>query len=73
PVAGVVSGGFDAAQGFGAASAPAHGSRAWVVLEPTSLSSLDHGRAWLRPLWVAISLITLLVSLVLAAPERRRR
>jgi GT2 family glycosyltransferase len=73
PVAGVVSGGFDAAPGFGGASGPARGSRAWVVLEPTSLDSIDHGRAWLRPLWIALSLIALLTSAVLAAPERRRR
>lgn len=73
PVSGVVSGGLDAAQGFGGASGPARGSRAWVVQEPTSLASIDHDRAWLRPLWITLALLALVTTAVLAAPERRRR
>ncbi|HET6151526.1 MAG TPA: glycosyltransferase family 2 protein [Marmoricola sp.] len=73
PVASVVSGGFDAAYGFLPASAPARGSRAWMVQPTTSLSHVVVQRAWLRPGWIAISLLTILVGLVLAAPERRRR
>lgn len=73
PVAGVVSGGLDAASGLGGASGPAQGSRAWVVQEETSLSSTDDSRAWLRPGWVTVSLVALVVTAVLAAPERRRR
>jgi GT2 family glycosyltransferase len=72
PVAGAVSGGLDAANGFGGASAPGRGSRAWVVQGRTSLSSLDHDRAELRPLWVLVDLLALATCLVLAAPERRR-
>ncbi|MCW2854854.1 MAG: glycosyl transferase, family 2 [Marmoricola sp.] len=73
PVAGVVSGGFDAADGFGGASAPAAGARAWVVQETPSLTGINSHRAWLRPLWVTLSLLTLITCLVLAAPDRRRR
>lgn len=73
PVAGVVSGGMDAASGLGGASGPAQGSRAWVVQQDTSLSSVDDSRAWLRPVWVMVALIALLTTAVLAAPERRRR
>ncbi len=73
PVAGVVNGGLDAASGLGGASGPARGSRAWVVQEETTLTSVDDARAWLRPLWVAIALLGLLTTVVLAAPERRRR
>lgn len=73
PVAASVSGGLDSANGFGGASAPARGSRAWVVQEPTSLASLDHDTAQLRPVWVAVNLLALVVGIVLAAPERRRR
>ena len=72
PVADVVSGGFDAANDFGSASAPSH-ARAWVVqVDPTTKSIAD-GKATLRPAWVAICLAAWLVGLVLAAPERRRR
>jgi GT2 family glycosyltransferase len=73
PVAGAVSGGLDSANGFGGASAPARGSRAWVVQGHTSLSSLDDGRATLRPLWVLVDLFALATCLVLAAPERKRQ
>ncbi len=73
PVAGVVNGGLDAAVGLGGASAPALGSRAWVVQEETSLTSIDDTRARLRPLWVVTALGALVVTAVLAAPERRRR
>ncbi len=73
PVAGVVSGGLDAASGLGGASGPAQGSRAWVVQDETSLASIDDSRAWLRPVWVVTALLALLVTAVLAAPERRRR
>jgi hypothetical protein len=73
PVAGAVSGGLDAANGFGGASAPGRGSRAWVVQGHTSLSSLDRDRAELRPLWVVVDLLALATCLVLAAPERRRQ
>ncbi len=73
PVAGVVSGGMDAASGLGGASGPAAGSRAWVVQDETSTTSVDDSRAWLRPIWIAIALLTLLTTAVLAAPERRRR
>lgn len=72
PVAGVVSGGLDSANGFGAASAPARGSRAWVVQGDTSLASMDHARATLRPVWVVLDLLVLATCLVLAAPERKR-
>ena len=73
PVAGVVSGGLDAAPGFGGASGPARGSRAWVVQADTSLGSLVDDRAVLRPAWVLVALLTLLTSAVLAAPERSSR
>jgi GT2 family glycosyltransferase len=73
PVAASVSGGLDSANGFGGASAPRRGSRAWVVQDPTTLASLDHDRAALRPLWVLADLLSLVTCLVLAAPERRRR
>lgn len=73
PVAGAVSGGLDSANGFGGASAPGRGSRAWVVQEPTDLDSVDRGRDRLRPVWVAANALGLVVCVVLAAPERRRR
>jgi GT2 family glycosyltransferase len=73
PVAASVSGGLDSANGFGGASAPARGSRAWVVQEPTTLRSLADDRAALRPVWVVVDLLALVTCLVLAAPERRRR
>ncbi|RNL78633.1 glycosyltransferase family 2 protein [Nocardioides marmorisolisilvae] len=72
PVADVVSGGFDAANDFGSASAPLH-ARAWVVQVDPSLTSVADQRAWLRPAWVATCVIGWLACLVLAAPERRRR
>ncbi len=73
PVDAVVSGGIDAADGFSNASAPATGARAWLVQETPTLTGINHQRAWLRPLWVVVSLLTLFTCLVLAAPERRRR
>lgn len=73
PVASSVSGGLDSAAGFGGASAPPRGSRAWVVDGPTSLRSLDDDGAVLRPLWVVVDLLALVGCIVLAAPERRRR
>jgi hypothetical protein len=72
PVAAAVSGGMDSANGFGGASAPGRGSRAWVVEDSTSLASLDDKRALLRPVWVLIDLLALVTGLVLSAPERRR-
>jgi hypothetical protein len=72
PVADVVSGGFDAANDFGSASAPLH-ARAWVVQVDPSTRSVADQRAWLRPVWVATCVVTWLVCLVLAAPERKRR
>lgn len=74
PVAASVSGALDSANGFGGASAPGpRRSRAWVVQEPTTLTSLADDRAVLRPLWVGVDLLALATCLVLAAPERRRR
>ena len=73
PVADSVSGGLDSANGFGGASAPGRGSRAWVVQEPTTLGSVDADRDALRPVWVLGSLLALVTGIVLAAPERRRR
>jgi hypothetical protein len=73
PVAASVSGGLDSANGFGGASAPGRGARAWVVQEPTTLESLDDHRDPLRPVWVLASLLALVTGIVLAAPERRRR
>jgi GT2 family glycosyltransferase len=73
PVAGPVIGALDSANGFGGASAPGRGSRAWVVQGRTSLASLDDRRAVLRPLLVVVDLLALATCLVLAAPERRRR
>jgi GT2 family glycosyltransferase len=73
PVDGVVSGGIDAAAGFGGASAPAAGARAWVVQATPTMTGISDHRAWLRPLWVLLSLLTLVTCIVLAAPERRRR
>jgi hypothetical protein len=73
PVAASVSGGLDSANGFGGASAPARGSRAWVVQARTTLHSLDDHRDPLRPVWVLGSLFALVTGIVLAAPERRRR
>jgi GT2 family glycosyltransferase len=73
PVAAAVSGGLDSANGFGGASAPGRRSRAWVVQEPTSLASLSHDRSQLRPAWVLANLLGLVTTIVLAAPERRRR
>jgi hypothetical protein len=73
PVSATVSGGLDSADGLGGASAPARGSRAWVVQEPTTLTSLARDRATWRPLWVTVDVLALLTCLVLAAPERRRR
>jgi GT2 family glycosyltransferase len=73
PVAASVSGGLDSANGFGGASGPAKGSRAWVVLPNPDLSSLDDSSARLRPLWVLVSVLTVITCIVLAAPERRRR
>jgi GT2 family glycosyltransferase len=72
PVAASVIGGMDSANGFGGASAPGRGSRAWVVEDATSLTALDDGRAVLRPVWVLIDLLALATGLVLAAPERKR-
>ncbi|MCW2784875.1 MAG: glycosyl transferase, family 2 [Marmoricola sp.] len=72
-VAGAVSGGFDAANGFTGASAPARGARAWLVQGTPTLSAVNDGRALLRPLWIVISLLFLVTCLVLAAPDRRRR
>jgi len=73
PVAASVSGGLDSANGFGGASAPGRGSRAWVVQDRTTLTGLDDERAALRPVWVLVDLLTLVTCVVLAAPERRRR
>jgi GT2 family glycosyltransferase len=73
PVSAAVSGGLDSADGFGGASAPPRGSRAWVVQQPTGLTALSADRAELRPVWVAVNLVALVTCLVLAAPERRRR
>jgi GT2 family glycosyltransferase len=73
PVSALVSGGLDSANGFGGASAPARGSRAWVVQQPATFASLRDDRAALRPVWVGVALLTLVTCLVLAAPERRRR
>jgi hypothetical protein len=72
-VSALVSGGLDSANGFGGASAPARGSRAWVVQQPATFASLRDDRAALRPVWVGVALLTLVTCLVLAAPERRRR
>jgi hypothetical protein len=44
-----------------------------VVQEPTSLASLSHDRSQLRPAWVLANLLGLVTTIVLAAPERRRR
>jgi hypothetical protein len=73
PVAASVSGGLDSANGFSGASAPGRGSRAWVVEEKTSLTSVDDGRDALRPVWVLVNLLALVTCVVLAAPDRRRR
>jgi hypothetical protein len=73
PVAASVSGGLDQAFGFGGASAPGRGARAWVVEETPTLTALDDSRATLRPAWVLIDLFALVSCLVLAAPERRRQ
>jgi GT2 family glycosyltransferase len=73
PVASSVSGGLDSAGGFGGASAPPRGSRAWVVDEPTNLRSLDDRRDPLRPVWVLVDVLAVVTCIVLAAPERRRR
>jgi hypothetical protein len=73
PVSARVIGGLDSAPGFGGASAPGRGSRAWVVQGHTSLASLDHDRAVLRPVWVVVDVLALVTCLVLAAPDRRRR
>jgi hypothetical protein len=73
PVSDAVSGGFDAAGGFGSSGAPGAADRAWVVQARPTLTSLDRDRDWLRPIWVTVDLVALLTSLVLAAPERRRR
>ncbi|MFL6024545.1 MAG: glycosyltransferase family 2 protein [Marmoricola sp.] len=72
PVADAVSGGFDAANGFGSASAPVH-ARAWVVQATPSLKAVNDSRSPLRPVWVATCVVGWLVGLVLAAPERKRR
>ncbi len=73
PVASSVSGGLDATPGLGGASAPSHGSRAWVVQHDTSLGALPSDRARLRPLWVTAALLSAVTMIVMAAPERRRR
>jgi GT2 family glycosyltransferase len=73
PVAASVSGGLDSANGFGGASAPARGARAWVVQERPTLTGLDDSHATLRPIWVIVDLLALVSCLVLAAPERRRQ
>jgi hypothetical protein len=73
PVASSVSGGLDSAGGFGGASAPGRGARAWVVDEKPTLTSLDTDPDPLRPLWVVANLLGLVTCIVLAAPERRRR
>ncbi len=73
PVASSVSGGLDATPGLGGASAPSHGSRAWVVQHDTSLSALPSERAALRPLWVTLALLSAILMIVMAAPERRKR
>jgi hypothetical protein len=73
PVAASVSGGLDSANGFGGASAPGRGSRAWVVQERTTLDSLDGDRDVLRPVWVVAEVLALITCIVLAAPERRQR
>lgn len=73
PVADVVSGALDAAPGLGGSSAPAPGSRAWIVQPTTTVSALADSRDPLRPLWAGISVAGLIVGFVLAAPERRRR
>jgi len=44
-----------------------------VVQEPASLTSLSHERDRLRPAWVLVNLLGLVTTIVLAAPERRRR
>jgi hypothetical protein len=72
PVADVVSGAFDAANGFGSASAPLR-ERAWVLQVKPSMSAVADTQAWLRPAWVATCLVGWLVCAVLAAPERKRR
>jgi hypothetical protein len=73
PVAASVSGGLDSANGFGGASAPGRGARAWVVQDAPTLAALDDTRATLRPVWVLVDLLALVTCLVLAAPERRRQ
>jgi len=73
PVAASVSGGLDSANGFGGASAPARGARAWVVQGDTTLAALGDDRSTLRPVWLLVEVLALLTAVVLAAPERRRR
>lgn len=73
PVASVVSGGFDAAPGFSPGSEPAADTRTWIVQDVPSLAGVRDERARLRPVWIAVSVLTLITSLVLAAPDRRRR
>jgi GT2 family glycosyltransferase len=73
PVSDAVSGGVDAAAGFGGASGPDPGSRAWVVESSPTLASVSTAHDLLRPLWVALDVIAFLTALVLAAPERKRR
>jgi GT2 family glycosyltransferase len=73
PVAGVISGGLDAATGFSPGSEPAPGSRTWIVQQPSTLVRVAHDSSWTRPLWVLIDVLTLLVALVLAAPDRKKR
>jgi hypothetical protein len=37
------------------------------------LVRVAHDSSWTRPLWVLIDVLTLLVALVLAAPDRKKR
>lgn len=71
PVADAVSGGLDAAAGFGGAGAPV-GARAWVVQADPTLDSVDDDRSLVRPALVLINVLGLITCVVLAAPERRR-
>ena len=72
-VSAAVAGAFDAAEGFTGASAPAPDSRAWRLEGPATLTSVGSTSNLPHLLALAVQLVAVLASVVLALPGRRRR
>ncbi|HET6627742.1 MAG TPA: glycosyltransferase family 2 protein [Nocardioidaceae bacterium] len=69
----VLAGNLDSASGLSPASAVRRGARAWQLEATPSDAALAHPDSSVRPWLLAVQLIALLVTAVLAAPTRRVR